>query len=111
LSIDGGARISAARARATATQVGYTLGYDAPELLLSGASKASDVYALGATIAEVAPPSTERDELAKRMQVAEPGAIPMSPKILQDLGPMDPTLPHPPTKQKVCCPILQLRGF
>jgi len=84
ISVDSNVRTSAARAQATMTSVGFTPGFAAPELLRTGASPASDVFALGATIKEVAPPSPERDALLQRMQALDPFARPVAQQILQD---------------------------
>lgn len=84
ISVDSGTRTSAARAHATMTQVGFTPGFAAPELLKTGASAASDLFALGATIAEVAPAGTERDELLRKLQAADPAARPNAQQVLAD---------------------------
>lgn len=84
VSVDSGTRTSAARAHATMTQVGFTPGFAAPELLRTGASAASDIFALGATIAEVAPKSEERDSLLQRLQAVDPAARPSAQQVLQD---------------------------
>lgn len=84
ISVDGTTRTSAARAHATMTQVGFTPGFAAPELLHSGASAASDLFALGATIAKTAPRSEERDHLIGRLQAFHPGSRPSAQEVLQD---------------------------
>uniref|UniRef100_A0A7S1MF13 Protein kinase domain-containing protein n=1 Tax=Alexandrium catenella TaxID=2925 RepID=A0A7S1MF13_ALECA len=84
VSVDSNTRTSAARAHATMTQVGFTPGFAAPELLRTGASPASDIFALGATIAEVAPRSEDRDILLQRLQALDPMARPRAPQVLQD---------------------------
>eukprot|EP00413_Alexandrium_margalefii_P031013 CAMPEP_0204557642 /NCGR_PEP_ID=MMETSP0661-20131031/30471_1 /ASSEMBLY_ACC=CAM_ASM_000606 /TAXON_ID=109239 /ORGANISM="Alexandrium margalefi, Strain AMGDE01CS-322" /LENGTH=371 /DNA_ID=CAMNT_0051564779 /DNA_START=19 /DNA_END=1131 /DNA_ORIENTATION=+ len=66
------------------TQVGFTPGFAAPELLRTGASAASDIFALGATIAEVAPRSEERDGLLQRLQASDAAARPKAQQVLQD---------------------------
>jgi len=84
ISVDSTTRTSAARAHATLTQVGFTVGFAAPELLRCGASQATDIYSLGATIAEVAPQSAERDALLRRLQAPDPKARPCAQQVLQD---------------------------
>jgi len=84
ISVDSSTRTSAARAHATMTQVGFTPGFAAPELLRTGASAASDIFALGATIAEVAPRSDERDALVQRLQAPDPAPRPRAQQVLQD---------------------------
>jgi len=66
------------------TQVGFTPGFAAPELLRTGASAASDLFALGATMAEVAVPSPERDILLRRLQAPEPHLRPSAQQVLND---------------------------
>jgi len=84
ISVDSGTRTSAARAHATMTQVGFTPGFAAPELLRTGASSASDIYAFGATIAEVAPAHVERDSLLRRLQAENPSERPTAHEVLDD---------------------------
>lgn len=84
ISVECSVRTSAARAHATMTQVGFTPGFAAPELLRTGASPASDIFALGATIAEVAPRSSDRDLLLQRLQHHDPAARPAAQQVLQD---------------------------
>lgn len=84
MSADSSTRTSVARAHATMTQVGYTQGYAAPELLRTGASAATDMYALGATLAEVTSRSPERDRLLLQLQVPDPEARPTADQVLRD---------------------------
>mmetsp|Transcript_34870 Transcript_34870/g.80876 ORF Transcript_34870/g.80876 Transcript_34870/m.80876 type:complete len:631 (+) Transcript_34870:310-2202(+) len=84
ISVDSNTRTSAARAHATMTQVGFTPGFAAPELLRTGASAASDIFALGATIAEVSPQCEGRDNLLQRLQAVDPAVRPRAQEVLQD---------------------------
>jgi len=84
VSVDSGTRTSAARAHATMTQVGFTPGFAAPELLRSGATAATDLFALGATIMETAPQSPERDLLVKSLQAPEPMSRFSAQQVLQE---------------------------
>eukprot|EP00927_Polykrikos_kofoidii_P033663 TRINITY_DN2848_c1_g1_i1.p1 TRINITY_DN2848_c1_g1~~TRINITY_DN2848_c1_g1_i1.p1 ORF type:complete len:1314 (+),score=241.86 TRINITY_DN2848_c1_g1_i1:354-3944(+) len=84
ISVDSCRRTSAARANATLTQVGFTPGFAAPELLHTGASPATDIFALGSTIAEVTQRTPERDALLQRLQAVDPFARPSAQQVLQD---------------------------
>lgn len=84
ISVDSSTRTSAARAHATMTQVGFTPGFAAPELLRSGSSAATDMFALGATVMETAPQSPERDVLVKSLQAHDPMMRPTAQQVLQE---------------------------
>jgi hypothetical protein len=53
VSVAQSIRTSMAHARTTATRLGFTPGYAAPELQQQGASPATDLYSFGATVKEV----------------------------------------------------------
>lgn len=106
VSVDSGTRTSAARAHATMTQVGFTPGFAAPELLRSGASAATDLFALGTTILEVSPQSPERDAVVKRLQAPDPAARPSAQEVLQDPFFM-PAFAWAKDERRACCICLE----
>eukprot|EP00929_Paragymnodinium_shiwhaense_P066224 TRINITY_DN33192_c0_g1_i2.p1 TRINITY_DN33192_c0_g1~~TRINITY_DN33192_c0_g1_i2.p1 ORF type:complete len:1248 (-),score=333.73 TRINITY_DN33192_c0_g1_i2:377-4120(-) len=103
ISVDSDTRTSAARIQATSTQVGFTPGFAAPEILRTGASFASDLYALGATIAEVAPRTEERDELLKKLQAQEPRERPTSAQLVLQDPYFSPVFAWAQDERRSCC--------
>lgn len=79
VSLDSKSRTTVARA----TQIGFSAGFAAPELCSSGASSASDVFALGEVIKLVTDKSTQRDELVAQLKEAEPILRPTASALLQ----------------------------
>jgi len=106
ISVDSETRTSAARAHATMTQVGFTPGFAAPELLRSGATPATDLFALGATIAQATAPSRERDALVQRLQAPDPSARPSAPEALQDAF-FAPVFAWARDERRTCCICLE----
>lgn len=84
ISLDSNSRTCSARMREMAAQVGFTPGFAAPELLQTGATAATDVFALGATISLVTPQSSERDAIARRLCAPDPVARPRYQEPLWD---------------------------
>jgi len=106
ISSDSNSRTSTAWAQATMTQVGFTPGFAAPELLQTGASAATDIFALGATIAAVAPRTDERDSLLRRLQAPEPAARPSAEQVVQDAF-FAPVFAWTREQRRACCICLE----
>jgi len=79
VSVDSATRISSLRA----TQVGFSQGFAAPELLSAGASPATDLFALGEVVRLVVEESPERDCLVEQLQAVDPASRPTAAQLLQ----------------------------
>lgn len=63
---------------------GFTPGYDAPELLRSGATAKTDVFAFGATLVAILPDNPLARQLAQRLMAESPEQRPTAREALRD---------------------------
>lgn len=64
--------------------VGYTPGFDAPELLRIGATVKTDMFAFGATVREVLPDDELALQLVERLKAEDPEQRPTTKEALRD---------------------------
>ncbi|CAE8641489.1 unnamed protein product [Polarella glacialis] len=89
VSVESATRCSTKHAteRATSAKVSYTIGFDAPELLKTGATTKSDVFAFGATLCVpgIVAEGPARNALASLMKAQDPKKRLSAKEALQDV--------------------------